>query len=178
MSTRLVILGLLKDKPLHGYELKQIIEERMDDWTSIAFGSIYFALDKLNEEGFVERISEERIGNRPSRSVYQITEKGKEEFTVLQKEIWQDFSRQYYPLDIALAFSGSLPPEEVKGYLRKRIDFLDAALKHIEEHKKEQLSQLDMPKIAKAIFNHAECHVRAERSWLVGLLEGFESGEL
>jgi len=53
MSVRLVILGLLCDRPLYGYEIKQIIEEHMGDWTSIAFGSIYFALDKLAEEGFV-----------------------------------------------------------------------------------------------------------------------------
>ena len=49
MSVRLVLLGLLHERPLYGYEIKQIIEEHMGDWTSIAFGSIYFALDKLAE---------------------------------------------------------------------------------------------------------------------------------
>ena len=55
MSTRLVILGLLRDRPLYGYEIKHIIEEHMGDWTSIAFGSIYFALNKLAEEDFIEK---------------------------------------------------------------------------------------------------------------------------
>ncbi len=50
MSTRLVILGFLRERSLHGYEIKQLIEDRMGDWTSIAFGSIYFALSKLAEE--------------------------------------------------------------------------------------------------------------------------------
>ena len=69
MSVRLVILGLLRENPLYGYEIKQIIEEHMSDWTSIAFGSIYFALDKLAAENFVEKVSVEKEGRRPSRSV-------------------------------------------------------------------------------------------------------------
>ena len=67
MSTRLVILASLRDQPLHGYEIKQIIEEHMGDWTNIAFGSIYFALGKLAEEGMIEKIATEKEGNRPSR---------------------------------------------------------------------------------------------------------------
>ena len=50
-NAHVVILGLLRQKPLYGYELKQIIEEYMGDWTDIKFGSIYFALSRLNDEG-------------------------------------------------------------------------------------------------------------------------------
>ena len=46
----------------------------MGDWTNIAFGSIYFALGKLSEEGFIEKVATEQQGGRPSREVYQITE--------------------------------------------------------------------------------------------------------
>jgi DNA-binding PadR family transcriptional regulator len=49
MSTRLVILGLLRERSLHGYEIKHIIQDHMGDWTSIAFGSIYFALKNRRE---------------------------------------------------------------------------------------------------------------------------------
>ncbi len=178
MSTRLVILGLLKSKPLYGYELKQVIEEHMGDWTSIAFGSIYFALNKLNEEGFVERVSEEKSGNRPSRSIFQITERGNGEFTRILKEIWLNNDRQYYPLDIALAFSDSLPANEIKGYIKKRIDYLDSALNYVEVHKREQLTQQDIPKTVKIIFAHTEYHSKAERDWLISVLESFDSGEL
>ena len=59
MSVRLVLLGLLLDGPKYGYELKHIIEDHMGDWTSIAFGSIYFALDKLSKEEFIEKVGVE-----------------------------------------------------------------------------------------------------------------------
>ena len=88
MSTRLVMLGLLRERPLYGYEIKHIIEEHMGDWTNIAFGSIYFALGKLAEEGFIEQVAVEQEGRRPSRSVYQITEEGRDEFLRLLREVW------------------------------------------------------------------------------------------
>ena len=62
MSTRLVILGFLRGRPLYGYEIKQMIEHVMGDWTNIAFGSIYFALKKLTEDGFIEKAATEQEG--------------------------------------------------------------------------------------------------------------------
>jgi len=109
MSTRLVILGLLKDQSLHGYEIKQIIEEHMGDWTSIAFGSIYFALGKMSEEGLIKKVATEKEGNRPSRSIYQITATGRKEFLRLLREVWSEFERQYFGIDIGLAFMSALP---------------------------------------------------------------------
>src|SRR5271157_1869296 len=108
MSTRLVILGLLKDKPLYGYELKRIIEENMGDWTNIAFGSIYFALKKLKDEGLVFIEKEQAVGNRPSRYIYRITGRGKECFLSLLRQTWQAYEREYFSLDAALAFTGEM----------------------------------------------------------------------
>jgi DNA-binding PadR family transcriptional regulator len=46
-----------RNRPLHGYELKHIVEQHMGDWTNIAFGSIFFALGKLAEEGYIEQVA-------------------------------------------------------------------------------------------------------------------------
>ncbi|NLZ13794.1 MAG: PadR family transcriptional regulator, partial [Thermotogaceae bacterium] len=80
MNIRLVILGLLQRRPMHGYEIKQEIERGMGDWTDIAFGSIYFAISKLAEEQSISESGKEKVGNRPSRIIYTITEKGRQEF--------------------------------------------------------------------------------------------------
>ena len=173
MSTRLVILGLLKDKALYGYEIKHIIEKHMGDWTSIAFGSIYFALNKLNDEGYVEQDTVEKVGNRPARSVYKITEKGRKEYLNLLRKVWQTIDREYYPLDIALAFSYDLPKDEVKNHILNRIMHLENALKHIKEHKKEQLGRKNIPKTAEYVFTHSEYHIQAEYNWLKSLLKDF-----
>jgi DNA-binding PadR family transcriptional regulator len=176
MSTRMVILGILQREPLHGYEIKHIIEDHMGDWTSIAFGSIYFALGKLAEEGFIEKIATEQEGSRPSRSIYQITEAGSQEFTRLLREVWQDVERHYYTLDIALSFIHALPIEEVKGYLRGRVTQLKATLQHLDTHKDEQLANEHVPRLAAAVFDHSWGHFQAELAWTQDLLEKIEQG--
>jgi len=177
MTVRLVILGLLRERPLYGYEIKQIIEEHMNDWTSIAFGSIYFALDKLAAEKFVEKVEVEQDNKRPSRSVYQITEKGQSEFSNLLRQEWQNVERQYFSIDICLFFLENLPLEEVTRYLKTRKIALQTALEHIQNHQSEQLKIPEVPRFADAIFDHSLIHTRAEVAWLTDLLEKIERGE-
>src|SRR3954468_9651682 len=71
-DVRSAILALLDDRPMHGYEMIQELEERTGGrWTPSA-GSIYPTLQLLEEEGLVT--AEEVEG----RKVYSLTETGKE----------------------------------------------------------------------------------------------------
>jgi DNA-binding PadR family transcriptional regulator len=178
MSTRLVILGLLRERPLYGYEIKHIIEEHMGDWTNIAFGSIYFALKKLSEEGFIEKVGTEQEEGRPSRTIYQITEAGQAEFLHLLREVWREVERHYYATDIGLAFIEALPSEEVKGYLRGRIVQLENTIQHLDEHKKEILALEKIPRKAAAVFAHSQVHFAAELAWTRDLLTEIEQETL
>jgi DNA-binding PadR family transcriptional regulator len=177
VTTRLVILGLLRERPLHGYELKQTIEEHMGDWTSIAFGSVYFALGKLSEEGFVEQVATEQEGGRPSRTIYQITAAGREEFLRLLRDVWGEVERHYYAIDVGLAFMESLPVEEVKSYLRRRVAELAAIVDHVLAHRTEQLASSEVPRTAAAVFDHSLAHFRAELHWTQDLLAQVERGD-
>ena len=177
MSTRLVILGLLRERPLYGYEIKHIVEDHMGDWTSIAFGSIYFALGKLAEESFIEKVATEQQGSRPSRTIYQITDAGREEFLRLLRQVWSEIERHYYTIDIGLAFMQALPVEEVKGHLRKRVAELEAIVEHVSDHRSEQMSRREVPRVAAAVFDHGLAHFRAELAWTRDLLDKVERGE-
>lgn len=177
MSTRLVILGLLRERPLYGYEIKQIIEEHMDDWTSIAFGSIYFALSKLDGEGFIEKVATEKTGGRPSRSIYQITEVGRAEFLCLLRQVWGQVERHYFAFDVGLFFGDALPLEETKGYLQGRVAQLEDIVQYITAHRVEQLADEDVPRLAAAIFDHSLTQFQAELDWTRDLLDKVERGE-
>ena len=177
MSTRLVILGLLRERPLYGYEIKHIIEDHMGDWTNIAFGSIYFALGKLAEEGFVEKVATEQEGARPSRTVYQITDAGRAEFMRLLREVWGDVERHYFAFDIGLFFKDALSNEDVAGYLRDRMAQLEAILEHLDAHQTEQMALPGVPVQAIVIFNHSRVHFEAELGWTRDVLEKVERGE-
>jgi DNA-binding PadR family transcriptional regulator len=173
----LVILGLLRKRPLYGYEIKHVIEDHMGDWTSIAFGSIYFALGKLADEGFIEKVTTEQEGNRPSRTIYQITESGQAEFMRLLREVWRGVDRQYFSLDIGLFFMDALPPGETKSYLQGRVAELEGLLRHLDAHQAEQSGNIEVPQRAHAIFGHSRVHLEAELAWTRDLQERVERGD-
>jgi DNA-binding PadR family transcriptional regulator len=50
----LAILGLLKDQPLHGYELKKRLGENMGALWGVSYGSLYPALRRLEKSGAIE----------------------------------------------------------------------------------------------------------------------------
>ncbi len=178
MSVRLVILGFLRDRDLYGYEIKQLIEDRMGDWTSIAFGSIYHALGKLADEGLIEMTATEQEGGRPSRTVYRITDSGRREFMSLLRGVWQDVERVFYTIDLGLFFMNALPLEEVKGYIQRRIGHLEAVLAHLETHRAEELPEKPYAALADAIFDHSVGQYEAELAWTKELLARMESGDL
>ncbi len=177
MSTRLVILGLLRERPLHGYEIKHVIEEHMGDWTSIAFGSVYFALKKLTEEGLVEVAATEQTGNRPSRTVYALTEAGRDEFLRLLRELWAKVERQYFTTDLGLFFMDALPHEEVLEHLQGRLDELSQIVEYLERHRAENMADPHVPRRARFIFDHSKAHLEAELAWTRALRMELSGGD-
>jgi DNA-binding PadR family transcriptional regulator len=171
MSTRLVVLGLLRRRPLHGYEIKHIIQDHMGDWTSIAFGSIYFALGKLAEEGLVEVHSTEQEGSRPSRTVYAVTEAGRAEFLRLLRDVWSKPERQHFVTDLGLFFMDALSSKERLDFLDARVAQLEKIATHLTEHRAESLANPRVPRQARFIFDHSRAHLDAEIAWTRALRE-------
>ena len=89
-ATRLLILGVLRHKqPTHGYDVRRELEAwQAERWANIAYGSIYFALNKMAEEGLVEVVDTDQVGKRPARTTYTITAAGEAEFQRLLREYW------------------------------------------------------------------------------------------
>ena len=104
----LIILALLRTKPMHGYEIQQMIQmSRMDEWANLLSGSIYYALNKMEQEGLVRAEAEERTGAR-LRKIYAITDKGEELFRQLVRE------------------SLTLPPHSVKSDFAVGLNWIEA----------------------------------------------------
>jgi len=75
MSVRYAILGLLAQKPRHGYELRAAFEAVIGgdiNW-EVKPAQIYTTLERLEDAGLVERSSDLGEGDEPSRRVYAIT---------------------------------------------------------------------------------------------------------
>jgi DNA-binding PadR family transcriptional regulator len=79
MSVKYAILGLLHYKDMHGYRIKEVIENEFGFMWSINYGQIYPNLKQLEQEGLVTKVDVAQK-NVPDKKLYSITEKGKETF--------------------------------------------------------------------------------------------------
>jgi DNA-binding PadR family transcriptional regulator len=79
MSVRFAILGLLAQRPRHGYELRAAFESVVGgdaNW-EVKPAQIYTTLERLEEARLVERKSDLGEGDEPSRRVYDLTAPGR-----------------------------------------------------------------------------------------------------
>jgi DNA-binding PadR family transcriptional regulator len=80
MSTGHVLLGLLIERPKHGYELKKEHDHRLAGAKPLAYGQVYATLQRLERDGFAEVVETQQDGG-PERTMYAITDSGRAELT-------------------------------------------------------------------------------------------------
>jgi DNA-binding PadR family transcriptional regulator len=76
VSTPHVLLGLLVAGPQHGYELKRAHDDRLPQAKPLAFGQVYATLGRLERDGFVEQVGQDREAG-PDRTSYGLTDAGR-----------------------------------------------------------------------------------------------------
>lgn len=107
----LTVLRLLADEQMHPYEMQQRIRERaIDHVVKVAHGSLYHTVARLAEQGLIEPVETSREGRRPERTVYAITEAGRDEARARLREFIMRPVQEYPSFGMALAFVSMLPP--------------------------------------------------------------------
>jgi DNA-binding PadR family transcriptional regulator len=88
-SADLLILALVDERALHGYEIGRLIEDRSNGTLRFTLASLYATLYRLEERGLIRGRWVERSGQR-RRRYYRITDPGK---TILsaQRAEWARF---------------------------------------------------------------------------------------
>ena len=84
-SVELLVLYLLSKKDYYGYELSQLMETLSDGVIKIPIGSLYPALYKLIEYGFISD-HKEQIGKRMVRVYYHLEQPGLQRLNILVSE--------------------------------------------------------------------------------------------
>ncbi len=129
----LVVLGLLKEQPMHGYQIKHQIEERnLDNWANVSLPSIYNTLIRLEKRGLIAA-RREKVGKRPHRTVYRITPRGSRELALLvEKALVMDkvVEREF---TVGVAFMYGLDKGKVKDCLQMKLKLLQNRLAHPRE---------------------------------------------
>ena len=76
-QTDYVILGLLSERPLSGYQIKKIVDIRFKFFWSESFGQIFPALKALAAQGYIEELSAAQDGGHTQRT-YRILPLGRQ----------------------------------------------------------------------------------------------------
>jgi PadR family transcriptional regulator, regulatory protein PadR len=69
------VLAALQDGPLHGYAIIKRAEQMSHGRVRLATGTLYTALDRLTDQGYVQLVCEEIVSGRARRS-YGLTDAG------------------------------------------------------------------------------------------------------
>jgi DNA-binding PadR family transcriptional regulator len=74
----LVLLSLLAERPMHGYEANAELERRqVRDWAGLSRPQIYYSLEKLARNGFLRAVSSRKRAEGPERQVFLATKAGR-----------------------------------------------------------------------------------------------------
>lgn len=90
-STSTLILSLLEEKSMYGYEIIKTLEEKSNGIFSFKEGTLYPLLHSLESDGYLESYWDLGENNR-KRKYYSITQKGKKQIQY-KKEEWSVFSK-------------------------------------------------------------------------------------
>lgn len=182
MSTaRILILGVLTQRgPKHGYEIRQELESwNAEKWANIAYGSIYFALKSMAEEGLVQTVSPDASIQEPGgKTIYEITEAGKEEFKRLLRNQWWEIKPIIDPFQVALTFMNMLPKEEIILALENRARVLQSVVDSMQHLTPLRMKETKAPRHISENFQLQIAHMNAEIDWIKSALDKIKKGQL
>src|SRR5947208_14048596 len=92
----IAVLELLHEKPMHPYEMAQLMRERyVNTRVNVKAGSLYHTVERLQRSGFIEVVDTQRDGRRPERTVYGMTQTGVDEVNQRGRELRGDPVKEY-----------------------------------------------------------------------------------
>ena len=168
IEQELVLLGLLKESPKHGYEIKRKIKEILSLFAGVDVKSIYYPLNVLENKGLVAKETA-KLGRRPVRFVYSLTPKGESRFNELLTKSFLDFRRPLFSLDLSLYFLRFIKPAIAKRKLRARTMVLKGLTRSLQQMR-ESLPKKALPSLA-LILEHDLEMVKTESKFLADLIK-------
>jgi len=163
--TRLLILWLLAEGPLHGYRIRTILSDPgLAFWFRVEDASIYAMLRSLVKRGLARIQGEEREGQRPSRTVYRITPAGRKALRQGLEAGWRNLEPSREVFAAALAAADELEAEETGQFLAERRAALDERRARLDRVARSAPSGL--------LARREAALLDAEIAWLAQEIEG------
>ncbi|NAZ74472.1 PadR family transcriptional regulator [Kineococcus sp. T13] len=167
----LAVLALLADGPLHGYEVRKRLDQRLGVFRALSYGSLYPALRALQAGGCITETTGQRlpgtVSPRRARVVYEITAHGKDRLAEMLEdsgpEAWEDDA---FGVHFAL-FTRVAPRTRLRVLEGRRARLLER-LEQLSRSIERTQAQLDA--YALEAQRHGLETVRSEVDWLERLI--------
>jgi DNA-binding PadR family transcriptional regulator len=167
--TRLMALGILaRSGPSHGHHIRRVAElTDVGEWGGVSVGALYRELRAMEREGLVEAMRTEKVGNRPERTVYAITDEGRLELTALREQaIKPPLASGPDPFGVALLFAADgVDREELRRTLRARREMLAIWAAEMAAEREGLVAKGYLDVLAAAVMRRGIVHAEAEVRW-------------
>jgi DNA-binding PadR family transcriptional regulator len=161
----LLLLGLLRKREMHGYQLSDFLETHLAMFFDLKKATAYNLLGKMEEKGWVSS-REEQEGKRPPKRVFAITPEGEALFQELLRTAIPEYRRAAFPGNVPILFMDALPRAELEDLLDQRRENIRERMGVLETH---------LDHVGHPLFDHHLLILEAELTWVEGLIEGLES---
>lgn len=171
-------LALLDERPMHPYELASTMRARHhDEFVRLNFGSLYHTVEVLERNGWIVPAEREKEGRRPERTIYRLTDAGRDVLQRVVGDIVSSPRREYPHFAAGLMFMHRLDApratvllEQRAQVLRQTIDKLSHLLSNLHEEGVKRLSLIEL--------EHKIAMLEAEERWVTGLAREIKTGKL
>jgi len=125
----LVLLSLLAEEAMHGYQANAELERRqVQDWAGVSRPQVYYSLEKLARLGLIKEAGDPEPALGPERRIFSTTAKGRAALAAaLERENWTT-QRERPPFLTWMALSWQAAPHVVRKQLQRRKEFLQGEL--------------------------------------------------
>ena len=174
----LAVLGLLKERAMHGYELRKQLGAMLGPFWQVSWGSLYPTLRRLARAGDVEKVAEEAPAKRRARgrvarpagrrkTVYRITSKGEGAFASMLEETTALTDADQFT--IKLAFFRYLRPEARLAVLERRRAYLQEKLAEFRANLRDYKERIDDYTLS--LQNHSMEATQSDIEWINELID-------
>lgn len=128
-----MLLGLIYEKPLNAYEIIKLLNYmNVKWWFNIADSTVYSTLKTLEKKELITGTTE-KVGNMPDRTVYSLSDKGKEKFIDTLRASILQFNYDTNIFSIAAFFLDIFTVDEQQMLLQERLNVLQKYRAGIEK---------------------------------------------
>jgi DNA-binding PadR family transcriptional regulator len=174
-SLGISVLALLREHPMHGYEMFQtLVHRHADRIVKVRPGSLYHVVDRLTEEKLIRQAATARDGKRPERVIYEITDAGAEALGDRVRELIATPVHEFSEFVVALAEIDAVDPDTAANAVDDRIGVLEARVAETTALRDSGVTPAAYP----VALDYLLTTMQAQLKWLQRFADSLRSGRL